>query len=53
MSRELHFNHFVLGESGGQEAVDGLIRELEFERIFGFAPGTLFDGSRTTGKPKK
>jgi len=23
----------------GQEAVDGLIRELELERVFGFAPG--------------
>jgi len=29
----------------GQAAVDGLIRELELERIFGFAPGTIFDGS--------
>ena len=29
----------------GQEAVDGLIRELELERIFGFKPGTPFDGS--------
>ena len=29
----------------GQAAVDGLIRELELERIFGFAPGTRFDGS--------
>lgn len=37
----------------GQEAVDGLIRELELERIFGFAPGTLFDGRLTTSKPKK
>lgn len=26
----------------GQEAVDGLIRELELERVFGFNPGTLF-----------
>lgn len=24
----------------GQAAVDGLIRELELERIFGFQPGT-------------
>ncbi|MDH3318754.1 MAG: hypothetical protein OEO84_03600 [Betaproteobacteria bacterium] len=26
----------------GQAAVDGLIRELELERIFGFKPGTEF-----------
>jgi hypothetical protein len=29
----------------GQQGVDALIRELELERIFGFAPGTKFDGS--------
>jgi hypothetical protein len=29
----------------GQAAVDQLIRELELERIFGFTPGTVFDGS--------
>ena len=29
----------------GQDAVNSLIRELELEKIFGFAPGTLFDGS--------
>ena len=28
----------------GQTAVDALIRELELERIFGFEPGTAFDG---------
>ena len=28
----------------GQEAVDALIGELELERIFGFKPGTVFDG---------
>ncbi len=28
----------------GQAAVDQLIRELELERIFGFTPGTVFDG---------
>jgi hypothetical protein len=28
----------------GQIAVDDLIRELELERIFGFKPGTAFDG---------
>ena len=26
----------------GQEAVYGLIRELELERLFGIAPGTRF-----------
>ena len=26
----------------GQEAVDGLIRELELERLFGIVPGTRF-----------
>jgi hypothetical protein len=26
----------------GQETVDALIRELDLERVFGFAPGTLF-----------
>lgn len=26
----------------GQEAVDGLIRELQLERVFGILPGTLF-----------
>lgn len=31
----------------GQEAVDGLIGELELERIFGFVRGTRFDGSLT------
>jgi len=31
----------------GQAAVDALIRELELERIFGFARGTHFDGSLT------
>jgi hypothetical protein len=29
----------------GQAGVDALIRELELEKIFGFAPGTRFDGS--------
>lgn len=28
----------------GQAAVDALIRELQLERIFGFRPGTVFDG---------
>ncbi len=34
----------------GQAAVDALIRDLELERIFGFAPGTAFDGSLVAGK---
>lgn len=29
----------------GQAAVDQLSRELELERIFGFKPGSTFDGS--------
>jgi hypothetical protein len=28
----------------GQDAVDGLIGELELGRIFGFRPGTRFEG---------
>jgi hypothetical protein len=28
----------------GQETVDQLVRELELERIFGFKPGTCFQG---------
>jgi len=38
----------------GQAAVDALIRELELERIFGFAPGTRFDGTLAAGwgRPK-
>ena len=28
----------------GQQAVDALIGELGLERIFGFKPGTVFDG---------
>lgn len=27
----------------GQAAVDALIRELDLQRVFGFAPGTRFD----------
>lgn len=34
----------------GQAAVDQLIRELELERIFGFAPGTRFEGGLAVGK---
>ena len=36
----------------GQGTVDRLIRELELERIFGFAPGTAFDGSLTAGSKR-
>jgi hypothetical protein len=36
----------------GQAAVDGLILELELERIFGFRPGTAFDGSLVPGGKK-
>ncbi len=32
----------------GQSAVDGLIRELDLTRIFGFAPGAVF-GQSTFG----
>lgn len=28
----------------GQVAVDQLIRELELEKVFGFEPGTRFEG---------
>lgn len=35
----------------GQAAVDRLIRELALDRIFGFQPGTLFDGGLDKGKP--
>jgi hypothetical protein len=31
----------------GQAAVDRLIRELELDRIFGFEPGTRFEGGLT------
>lgn len=42
-----HGAKLILAEVGrehGQAAVDALIRELELERIFGFTPGTVFDG---------
>jgi hypothetical protein len=32
----------------GQTAVDQLIRELQLDRIFGFAPGSRFDGGLVT-----
>lgn len=34
----------------GQEAVDQLIRELKLEQIFGFEPGTRFEGGLAMGK---
>ena len=34
---EVHREH-------GQQAVDGLIRELDLEKIFNFKPGTVFKG---------
>jgi hypothetical protein len=34
----------------GQAAVDQLIQELELERIFGFEPGTRFEGGLATGR---
>jgi hypothetical protein len=34
----------------GQGAVDQLIQELELERIFGFEPGTRFEGGLATGR---
>ncbi len=33
----------------GRAAVDQLIRELDLERIFGFAPGSVFDSSLASG----
>jgi hypothetical protein len=34
----------------GQEAVDSLIRELNLQLIFGFEPGTRFEGGLAVGK---
>ncbi|MEW5787797.1 MAG: hypothetical protein AB1899_08075 [Pseudomonadota bacterium] len=34
----------------GQGAVDALIRELDLENIFGFTPGTRFEGGLAVGK---
>ena len=34
----------------GQAAVDECIRELELDRIFGFEPGTRFEGGLATGR---
>ena len=37
----------------GQQAVGGLIGELELERIFGFKPGTHFEGGLALDAAKK
>ena len=34
----------------GQGAVDRMIRELQLDRIFGFEPGSHFDGGLVTKK---
>lgn len=36
----------------GQAAVDSLIRECELDRVFGFEPGTRFEGGLAI-KPQK
>jgi hypothetical protein len=36
----------------GQAAVDQMIRELELDRIFGFEPGTRFEGGLAMGKER-
>ena len=36
----------------GQAAVDALIRECELDRVFGFEPGTRFEGGLAI-KPQK
>jgi len=41
---EVHREH-------GQEAVDGLIRDLNLGEIFGFAPGESFAGSGWGRRP--
>ncbi|MFN3594497.1 MAG: hypothetical protein ACK4TK_07425 [Thiobacillaceae bacterium] len=35
----------------GQAAVDQLIRELNLDAIFGFEPGTRFEGGLAVGRP--
>jgi hypothetical protein len=35
----------------GQAAVDALIRELRLDEIFGFEPGTRFEGGLALGRP--
>lgn len=34
----------------GQAGVDQLIKELDLETVFGFAPGTRFEGGLALGK---
>jgi len=34
----------------GQVAVDGLIQELHLDEIFGFEPGTRFEGGLAMGR---
>ncbi|HRH80214.1 MAG TPA: hypothetical protein PLW81_04135 [Thiobacillaceae bacterium] len=34
----------------GQEAVDQLIRDMDLEAIFGFTPGTRFEGGLALGR---
>lgn len=34
----------------GQAAVDGLIRELHLDQVFGFEPGTRFEGGLAHGR---
>jgi hypothetical protein len=36
----------------GQAAVDGLIRELNLQQVFGFEPGTRFEGGLAIGRDK-
>jgi hypothetical protein len=35
----------------GQDAVDQCIQELRLDVVFGFAPGTRFEGGLVMGKP--
>jgi hypothetical protein len=36
----------------GQAAVDSLIRELGLQQVFGFEPGTRFEGGLAIGREK-
>jgi hypothetical protein len=36
----------------GQAAVDELIHDLDLEQIFGFKPGTVFDGGLAAGSKR-
>ena len=35
----------------GQAAVDECIREIRLDKVFGFEPGTRFEGGLAMGKP--